>query len=89
MAAAVPGTRNDTLNSEAYCLGQLVAGGVLDRLLVEQHLTQAALHTGLGEQEIQLTLKSGLEDGLKEPRGVPERSYRATKSAEAMDNPPA
>ena len=86
VAAAVPGTRNDTLNSEAYCLGQLVAGGVLDRLLVEQHLTEAALHTGLKEQEIQRTLRSGLEDGLKEPRGVPERSRRTHKPTRSTDN---
>ena len=82
VATAVAGTRNDTLNTETFCLAQLVAGGVLDRMLVEQHLTEAALHAGLGEVEIRLTLESGFRDGLKEPRGVPERRSKPRKAVQ-------
>ena len=86
VATAQPGTRNETLNSEAYCLGQLVGGGVLDRILLEEHLTKAALHAGLDEQEIRYTLKSAIDAGMKEPRGLPRKKNRHTHQvAKASD----
>jgi len=44
---AAPGTRNRALNRAAYCLGQLVASGVLERGVVEAELAGAALAAGL------------------------------------------
>ena len=66
---AGPGTRNSTLNRAAFCLGQLVAARALDRAAVEVALTGAALAAGLGEREVERTIKSGLEAGLVHPRG--------------------
>ena len=64
-----PGTRNSTLNLVAFRLGQLVATRALDRTTVETALTGAALAAGLGEREVERTIRSGLEAGLSHPRG--------------------
>ncbi len=84
VANAAEGTRNGTLNSSAYSLGQLVGGGVLNREAVERGLLGAALSAGLGKPESTATINSGLEKGISEPRGVPERpqasSYQNTGS---------
>ena len=64
-----PGTRNRALKRAAYCLGQLVAWGLLERAVVEMELTDAALAAGLPERETLGTLRSGLEAGMLEPRG--------------------
>jgi hypothetical protein len=66
---ALPGTRNSTLNRAAFRLGQLVATRDLDRTTVEAALTGAALAAGLGEQEVERTIRSGLEAGLAHPCG--------------------
>jgi len=73
VATALEGTRNNTLNDQAKGLGELVGGGVLERALAEQTLREAALRAGLGEKEIEATIKSGIEAGLKEPRGIPNQ----------------
>ena len=67
--AAAPGHRNDVLNRAAFNLGQIVGGGHLDRPVVESALMAAAVTVGLEEREAAATLRSGLEAGLKEPRG--------------------
>lgn len=69
VATAAEGTRNDSLNRAAFSLGGLVAVGVLSRDTVEAALVEAALAAGLGETEIAATLKSGMEAGIKRPRG--------------------
>ena len=61
--------RNIALNKAAYVLGQLVAGGQLDRDVVELHLHQVGVNIGLTDREVQATLRSGLEAGMKLPRG--------------------
>lgn len=72
------GGRNGTLNRAAFSLGQLIGGGVLGRAEVEGRLYEAACRCGLdadpgcGVQGIRATIASGIEAGLKEPRGVPE-----------------
>lgn len=66
------GGRNEQLNKSAFSLGQLVAGGALDRGDVIDRLSDAALSIGLEERETARTILSGLEGGEKEPRGVPE-----------------
>ncbi len=67
--SAGPGTRNEALNRAAFCLGQLVATGAIDRALVEAVLADAALEVGLGELETGRTVRSGIEAGLSHPRG--------------------
>ncbi len=68
--AAKEGSRNDTLNREAYGLGQLVAGGYLPGPLVEDSLRAAALQIGLGAHEVGQTLAGGLRAGMKNPRHI-------------------
>jgi hypothetical protein len=74
--AAPHGTRNDQLNRSAFNLGQLVAGGELDRAEVEDALTAAALDNGDGggdteRRKIAGTIRSGLESGAASPRTRP------------------
>lgn len=70
---AVPGERNDKLNRAAYNLGQLVGAGLLARDEVERALTQAATHAGLLQDEIDATMASGLNSGIKTPRAVKQK----------------
>jgi hypothetical protein len=67
---ARPGTRNSTLNLVAFRLGQLIGTRALDRTAVEIALTGAALAAGLGEREVERTIRSGLEAGLSRPRSL-------------------
>lgn len=85
---AMPGGvegRNNTLNRAAFSLGQLVGGGVLNRDEVEAALRMAADKSGLGRSETEATIRSGVEAGMAEPRGVPEK--QTTRSA-SSDIPP-
>jgi hypothetical protein len=68
VAAARPGTRNDTLNRAAFRLGQLAAAGhgTLDEL--SGPLLAAALAAGLPEAESLATINSGLTAGQRHPR---------------------
>jgi hypothetical protein len=65
---ATSGTRNSTLNRAAFRLGHILATGALDRTTVEAALNGAALATGLGQHEVERTIRSGLEAGLAHPR---------------------
>jgi hypothetical protein len=76
---AMPGTRNDTLNAAAFALGQLVGAGALPEAATEA-LRDAGLAIGLTERETDLTLRSGLEAGKREPRDIPERPPQKRES---------
>jgi hypothetical protein len=65
---ARPGGRNRTLNRAAFSLGQLVADGAIDRVVVERVLLDAAIECGLGTKEAEATIRSGIEAGLGRPR---------------------
>lgn len=67
------GGRNHQLNTSAFNLGQLVGGGVLEHDEAVAALTDAARAAGLDESEIGPTVRSGLEAGVRTPRGVPVR----------------
>jgi len=69
VAAARPGTRNDTLNRAAFSLGQLVAAGLLPSLAVASTLASAAERAGLPADEARRTIGSGLAAGARCPRG--------------------
>ena len=71
---APEGQRNRQLNTSAFNLGQIVAGGGLDHISVEQELTAAAKDAGLGSGETIATIKSGLEAGRREPRIATDRT---------------
>jgi len=70
LARTQVGARNNQLNKSAFSLGQLLAAGLLDRTEVEHTLTVVASAVGLGAREIQATLRSGLEAGMRHPRQV-------------------
>lgn len=74
LASSANGSRNTQLNRAAFCMGQLIAGNELERLTVEQRLSAVAFRIGLDEREIEKTLRSGLEAGMREPRSAPLRS---------------
>ncbi len=76
LATAASGTRNNTLNTAAYSLGQLVGAGLLNRADVERRLLCAALSTGLEEDEARATLASGLDAGQRQPRSVPDNGRK-------------
>ena len=67
MAATEPG-RNDTLNDAAFSLGQLAAEGCLSPAEIGDTLYDAALSIGLGAEEAEKTIMSGLTAGLANPR---------------------
>jgi hypothetical protein len=69
VAAAREGTRNDTLNRAAFCLGQLIAAQLLPPLPVMTALADAAAAAGLPEDEARRTIRSGIAAGTKKPRG--------------------
>ncbi|MFI6178551.1 bifunctional DNA primase/polymerase [Nonomuraea sp. NPDC051191] len=65
---AEPGTRNNTLNTAAFALGQLTAGGLVPRDLAEACLRTAAHAVGLSPREAFSTIRSGLDAGQRHPR---------------------
>lgn len=83
IARASKGRRNHTLNKAAYSLGQLVAGGQLDGVQVENALTAIALSTGLARAEVINTIKSGLSGGAKMPIKIAKKSEITQRDAHA------
>jgi len=74
------GTRNATLNKSAFSLGTLIGGGYLDRAEVEAALRGAGESVGLEPGEVEATIRSGIESGVKQPRRIemkpPPASHR-------------
>ena len=68
LARAREGGRNTQLNASAFALGQLVGQGALTRTEVETRLFDAARVLGLEERETLVTIRSGIEAGLKKLR---------------------
>jgi hypothetical protein len=72
VATATIGTRNHTLNTAAFRLGRLIAGGELDRADAEQALLAAAEQCGHvtddGESQAWRTIQSGIAAGMRRPR---------------------
>jgi len=69
---APEGTRNATLNTASFCIGQLVAGGGIDEHVAREALAQAAQQCGLTTNEITKTINSGIQSGKANPRAAPE-----------------
>jgi putative DNA primase/helicase len=80
--SAPEGSRNETLNRAAYAVGQLVAGGELDRKFAGQRIVEAGVTAGLSQEEALRTTKSGFFKGLRRPRSAPPR-----KKAEKKEKP--
>jgi putative DNA primase/helicase len=73
VAAAGEGTRNDTLNTAAFNLGQIVAAGLLSEADVFEALDAAAARAGLGATESERTIRSGMRAGMGKPRIIKDR----------------
>ena len=72
VALAPDGEQNETLNTAAFNLGQLVGAGVLDRSEVERCLLDAAAGYVQkdGEAQARKTIQSGLNAGQNQPRDL-------------------
>jgi hypothetical protein len=64
-AAAPQGQRNDTLNTETFCLTRFVAEGTLDAMEVATSMAYAGRQAGLPPTEVKATLASALAAGLR------------------------
>lgn len=64
---AAQGERNHTLNTHAYIVGKLVAGGALGTEYAYEKLKEAAQFNGLDPREAHATIMSGLGSGTKNP----------------------
>ena len=83
VASATEGARNHTLNRAAFSLGTLIGAGCLDRAEVEAALREAAHSAGLNGHEVEATVRSGIESGMKHPRVVgPKGLPKACADAE-------
>ncbi len=86
---APEGDRNSTLNAAAYAMGQLIAVGVLEEGEVILELSEAASRAGLGPEEIQATIISGIEAGRQNPRKIPKKKASKDKEiSEGCDSAP-
>lgn len=65
---ACRGTRNSTLNTAAFKLGQLVPSGHVNPTVVVERLLAAAKQNGFQQKEAAATIRSGLTAGQREPR---------------------
>ncbi len=72
IASALNGQRNDILNSQSYCIAQLVAGGELNESDARQRLQSAGAAAGLTTNEITTTLNSAFSSGFSTPRTAPK-----------------
>ncbi len=72
VATAPLGQRNDTLNNAAFSLGQFIPSSALTRPEVESGLLRAALAAGLDKNEALATINSGMNEGMRHPRIVPD-----------------
>lgn len=87
VVSAQPGSRNSTLNTAAFSLGQLVGAGLLEAAQVEYALVNAGQVAGLPESEARATVKSGMRAGAREPRVVqPRRPEQPFEQKPAASN---
>jgi hypothetical protein len=72
VALAPDGEQNETLNTAAFALGQLVGARALDRSVVEGRLLDAAAGYVQkdGEAQARATIQSGLNAGQNQPRDL-------------------
>lgn len=81
---APAGESNDTLNREAYKVGQMIASSTLTRSFAEQELRRAAKDRGKPDYEAKATIESGINGGLKHPLTAP---FPAQEPTPAFDIP--
>ncbi len=84
---APKGTRNSTLNTEAFGVAQLVGAGLLSETVAFATIKAAADGTGMTSDEIKATLASAWGDGLENPR-MPEEKEISRKPPRREAPPP-
>lgn len=67
VSSAAEGSRNKTLNREAFRMGRWINAGLVSRADVERALGDAARAAGLEDSEIGATLRSALNAGCSQP----------------------
>jgi hypothetical protein len=77
----IEGERHIVLNSAAWKLGSLFAGGELGD--VQEALAAAAMSAGLPEYEARATTADGWRAGLRNPRTAPARERHPMSSNES------
>lgn len=82
VAASANGRRNTTLNTAAFSLGRLVAGGEIDPDYAHAELLSAARVVGLTDAEAERTIQSGFSAGKMDPK-------MATRTAGQSERPQA
>jgi hypothetical protein len=70
VGGAAVGERNSVLFNQACGIGELVAGGGLDRETAGGRLLAAAVTNKIPTEEARATVESGFETGAKNPRKV-------------------
>ncbi len=85
VCSAGNGTRNQTLNKASFSLGRLIGGGYLDRTEVKTALRSAAESVGLEPGEIDATIHSGIDAGVRQPRQIELKPSPAAAGAGACD----
>jgi Bifunctional DNA primase/polymerase, N-terminal len=92
VASARPGTRNDQLNTSAFNLFQLVAGGYLNEQEVRERLFAAAEASGLvdddGPQAVEATINSGAQAGRAQPRLQPPPQPQPSSAPQSQQQSP-
>ena len=78
--AATEGTRDQTINAAAYCLGRLIPAG-LDRQKAYDALTEAAISTGYPQRDARYKITRALDQGQANPRAIPETNGHARVTA--------
>lgn len=80
LAGTMQGERGQQVNASAFSLGTLVGAGALARSEAEAGLFDAAYANGVvakdGEKEIRAKIRRGLDAGIKQPRQMPEPTFR-------------
>ncbi|MBT3788201.1 MAG: AAA family ATPase [Alphaproteobacteria bacterium] len=67
------GERNDQLNRSAYSFGQLIGSNAIDRVSAEAILEFVGAQTGMEGNEIEPTIRSGLNCGITSPKWEEEK----------------
>lgn len=83
LAVPIGSGRNHQLNVSAFKMGQLVAAGVITEQQVTETLGQA--DGGLDYKATRGTIASGLRDGMRTPRAIPERTHHEWSTSAAPD----
>jgi hypothetical protein len=78
------GSRNDQLNISALKIGSLVGSGYITRFEAERELARTARAIGLDSSEIPTTIESGLGDGIKTPRVIPDQEEQTPLPAKVL-----